>query len=541
MNPEKTAVIYCRVSTVRQAEDELPIQSQRQRCEDKAHSLDATVLRVYSDEGLSGQSGDRPAFQQAILYCETHNPTYFITWSTSRFARNRLDAQLYKRRLSKSGVTLVYAGMEIDRDSDGGWLTEGILELFDEFTSKQIAADTRRSMIKAAQGGYWCGGHPPFGYRSVPALDDPKRRRLEIVPEEAVIVRRMFALRAQGIGAKSLAMTLNGEGLTNRRHPWNKACVLALLRNPALTGQLVFGRMVRMDGERRRVPPENWIVVPSHLPIIDRALWDTVQRMLDADAVNTQPNRDTVSHGSPHSTYLFTGLLRCGRCGASLQIETAKGRNRRYHYYNCRDAQRKGECPPRRIPARELDAWLLDIVCSDLFTPHLLRQTVQDLQDIAGRWHTEREERRKAVEGRLAEVKRRNNKLYEVLEALGRDAPNLGDLAQRLRENHAQIKKLEAQLITMDAEEAPTVDIADEALMDVAALLVATLKEGYNPAQTRALFADFIEKIIVESASVRIEYDPRRLIGILPTAGGHVVPSDLNWLPGADSNHGPSD
>ncbi len=128
-----------------------------------------------------------------------------------------------------------------------------------------------------------------------------------------------------------------------------------------------------------------------------------------------------------------------------------------------------------------------------------------------------------------------------MLEALGRDAPNLGDLAQRLRENHAQIKKLEVQLITIDAEEAPTVDIADEDLMDVAALLVATLKEGYNPARTRTLFADFIEKIIVESASVRIEYDPRRLIGILPTAGGHVVPSDLNWLPGADSNHGPSD
>ncbi|HAS51559.1 MAG TPA: hypothetical protein DCS21_07375, partial [Gammaproteobacteria bacterium] len=173
MNDDKTAVIYCRVSTVRQADEELPLQSQQQRCEDKARNLDATVLRVYADEGLSGQSDSRPAFQQAILYCETHSPTYLITWSTSRFARNRLDAQLYKRRLSKAGTTLVYAAMDIDRETDGGWLTEGILELFDEFTSKQISADTRRSMIKAAQCGYWCGGHPPFGYQSVPATDDP--------------------------------------------------------------------------------------------------------------------------------------------------------------------------------------------------------------------------------------------------------------------------------------------------------------------------------------------------------------------------------
>lgn len=86
---DPTAVLYCRVSTVRQAEEELPIASQRERCEDKARALGAVVLRVYCDEGLSGQSDDRPAFQAAILYCEAHSPTYLITWSTSRFARNR--------------------------------------------------------------------------------------------------------------------------------------------------------------------------------------------------------------------------------------------------------------------------------------------------------------------------------------------------------------------------------------------------------------------------------------------------------------------
>ena len=538
---EKTAVIYCRVSTARQAEEELPIQSQQQRCEDKARALDATVLRVYSDEGLSGQSGDRPAFQQAILYCETHNPTYFVTWSTSRFARNRLDAQLYKRRLSQSSVTLVYAGMEIDRDTDGGWLTEGILELFDEFTSKQIAADTRRSMIKAAQGGYWCGGHPPFGYRSVPAVDDPRRRRLDILPDEAMIVQRMFALRAQGVGAKPLAMALNQDGHLNRRRPWNKTSVLALLRNPAMIGQLVFGRMVRIDGERRRVAPENWINVPSHLPIIDRALWDTVQRLLDVEAVNTQPALEAVHPGSPRSTYLFTGLLRCGVCGASLQIETAKGRSERYSYYNCRNAQRKGDCPPRRIPARALDHWLLEIVCADLFTPYHLRQTIQDMQEMAGRWHHERAERRKAVESRWQDLKRRNSKLYDVLEELGRDAPHLGDLAQRLRENNTQMKTLERQLIEIDGETPPQMEVADEDLQAVAQQLVATLRNGYNPAQTRALFAEFIEKIVVESASVRIEYDSHRLIGTLTDVSGTTVHSQACWLPGADSNHGPSD
>lgn len=202
---EITAVLYCRVSTARQAEEELPIASQRERCEDKARALGATVLRVYCDEGLSGQRDDRPAFQAAILYCETHAPTYLITWSTSRFARNRLDAQLYKRRLRRAGTALVYAAMDIDRETDGGFLTEGIMELFDEYIVRQIAADTRRSMIRAAKNGYWGGGSTPYGYRSIIAPDDPKRRRLAIVPEEADIVRRVFELRANGMVAKAIA------------------------------------------------------------------------------------------------------------------------------------------------------------------------------------------------------------------------------------------------------------------------------------------------------------------------------------------------
>jgi DNA invertase Pin-like site-specific DNA recombinase len=523
---DKTAVIYCRVSTARQAEDELPIASQRQRCEERATQLGAEVLRVFADEGISGQHDGRPAFQAAILFCEAHTPTYFITWSTSRFARNRLDAQLYKRRLSKTGTELLFVSMDIDRSSDGGWLTEGVMELFDEFYSRQISADTRRSMMRAAQGGFWAGGCPPFGYRAAPAPEEPRRRRLEGVAEEAATVKRIFQQRAQGQGARAIAVALNADGLMNRQHRWHKSSVLALLRNRAMIGQIVFGRRLRLDGVRRTMPDADCVIVEAHPPLIDRALWETVQRLLDRDALNTTPGEYAVG-GSPISRHFFTGLLKCGRCGAALLIETAKGRSKRYSYYNCRTAQQGGACVTRRLPAREMDDWLVDLLCEDLFTPQNLRGLVSDLQELAGRWHEERQARRLAVEAQRQAVARRNAKLYEVLEELGREAPHLGDLAARLRENNGQLKKFESELVRIDAEQPPQVELFDidaKSLMDA---LVTTIKSDYNPSKARALFASFIKDITVEADSIRIEYDPNRLVK-------QAVPRSLSWLPKPD-------
>ncbi|HRD65737.1 MAG TPA: recombinase family protein [Candidatus Competibacter sp.] len=529
MADEKTAVIYCRVSTAKQADDEVPITGQRERCEDKARSLGAVVLRVYSDEGLSGRTDSRPAFQSAILFCEAHSPSYLITWSTSRFARNRFDAQLYKRRLAKAGTDLVYVSMDIDRNSAAGQLTEGMLELFDDFVSRQIAADTLRSMMRNARSGYWCGGRVPYGYRAVPAVDDPRRKRLEPNRDEFSIVRRAYELRAAGHGARFIAASLNGEGLFNRRRKWNISTILSLLQNDAVIGKMVFGRIQRIDGHRTVMPREDWIVVDAHEPIIDQSLWETVQSMIARDAPLRTDKPGAMYLGSPHSTHVFTGLLRCGRCGASMQIESAKGRSRRYSYYNCRSAQRSASCPTRRIPARELDSWLLDIICGDVLTRENLMTLAQDLRDMAARWHDDRASRRRAVEGQIRDVTRRNRKLYEVLEEFGRNAPNLGDIAFRLRENNDRLKTLQGELSRIDAEEPPHVEIGEQDLDELAALLAETVKSEHNAAKTRAFLAGFIERIVVDADVIKIEYAPASLFT-------DVFHSETKWRPEQELN-----
>ena len=75
------AVVYGRVSTVRQADEGLPVESQIEQCLAKAASLDAEVIAIFKDEGISGRTAKRPAFQQAIALCSDQSIDYFIVWS----------------------------------------------------------------------------------------------------------------------------------------------------------------------------------------------------------------------------------------------------------------------------------------------------------------------------------------------------------------------------------------------------------------------------------------------------------------------------
>ncbi|UUZ68043.1 recombinase family protein [Polaromonas sp. P2-4] len=120
----KRAIIYARVSSKRQADDGLPIESQLERCRAKAEALGAEVVREFVDGGISGATDKRPAFQEAINFCSLMNVDYFITWSSSRFARNLMDAGRYKLVLQTYRTRLTYVSSDVDVTTDDGWLMD---------------------------------------------------------------------------------------------------------------------------------------------------------------------------------------------------------------------------------------------------------------------------------------------------------------------------------------------------------------------------------------------------------------------------------
>ena len=457
----------------------------------------------------------RPAFQAALQFCNLERPDFFIVWSTSRFARNKLDSALTKRDLRKDGTRVVYVSVDIDSETDAGWLVESMSEIFDEMTSRTISKDTKRSMTSNARNGYWNGGRLPFGYRVAP---DGKRSRLEIDENEAPTVEFIFDSYLSGQGVKAIAMSLNSSGRYKRGQTWTKNTVTALLRNPVVAGFVVFNRTSGAD--RIPIPEDQWITTKSHPALIDYERFERVQQTFGERAPELRG-------GWARGRFVFSGILKCGACGGSMQSESATGRSKTYFYYNCLKALKGSGCENRRIPAEEFDAWMLGELTSRLFTRDRVEQLIADMDLAKKRAVNVTAERRGQLETDLRAHKVRRGNIFDLLEQHGKETPNLPDVTVRLRELNDQIKVMERQLAQLDqlCESPPRPTVPD--VENVTKFLRSIFDRAQDPKKLREFFLGFVDGIVLDGDAATIRYRPDRIIAPEP----NVVQLIRRWLP----------
>lgn len=515
----KRALIYARVSSENQAEEGLSVDSQIDACRRKATELNAAVLAVYRDDGISGTTDARPGFRAAIEHCRAAEPDYLVVWSSSRFARNQRDAIVYKEGLQGSGTRLVYASQGIDLWTDEGWLTDSVQQIFDEAYSRQVAKDTRRSMISAASAGFFMGGRVPYGYQAVPAADDSRRRRLQPVEPEASVVQRIFAMSQSHVGAYTIASTLNAEGLTLRGRPWAKNTILNILQSEVYMGEVIFNRFDRRRGRAR--PADEWTRVQAHEPIVTREQWTAVQGGLAARV----PIEGVVPGNAEHA---FAGLMRCGRCGNALMMATGTGRGGKvYSYYACRGGLQGQLCEAKRLPADKFDAWMLNELMGRVFTVENVAGVIEQLDTAAADWVKHRSKRRAGLVMELRANEARRARIYEVIETHGKDAP-IEDLGPRLRELNEKIALLDRQLVAIEDEPEPVVASVAVTPDEAVAVMRGLVQKCESPRAVRAFVASIVKSIEVGDQAITVEYQPECLIR---DDRGDAVHSVVSWLP----------
>jgi DNA invertase Pin-like site-specific DNA recombinase len=168
MSSAPRAAVYLRVSTGRQAEQDLSIPDQKAQTRAWAAQRGWTVVAEYVEPGASATDDKRPEFQKMIeRACDGENAfDVIVVHSFSRFFRDAFGLEFYVRKLAKHGVRLVSITQELG-DDPAQVMMRQVIALFDEYQSKENAKHVLRAMKENARQGFWNGSCPPLGYRTV--------------------------------------------------------------------------------------------------------------------------------------------------------------------------------------------------------------------------------------------------------------------------------------------------------------------------------------------------------------------------------------
>jgi len=294
--------LYARVSTTRQAENDLSIPDQLRQLREHCKTHNLAVASEYVEPGASATDDRRPVFQQMIADA-TQPPALFdaiLVHSRSRFFRDLFQFLHYERLLKKVAVKIVSITQQTGDDA-AGEMASKLFSLFDEYQSKENAKHTQRAMQENARQGYWNGSVPSFGFRAATSEIVGNRgrhkRRLELDPVEAETVREIYRLYLAGhdgnvMGMKAIATHLNRQGLTMRGRPWRIQKVNRLLADSLYAGSFYFNR--RDSRTHKERPQPEWIAVAVPA-IIDAGAFERVAKRRAMSNPNASPPRATSS------------------------------------------------------------------------------------------------------------------------------------------------------------------------------------------------------------------------------------------------------
>lgn len=231
----KRAVIYVRVSTEEQV-DGFGLDVQKARCQAFAESQGYQVVDTIEDGGFSGSNTNRPGLQRVLEMAANREMDVVLVYKFDRLSRSVADAlTLVDKGLTAYGVALRSVSEPVNTSDEMGRFFFTLLSSFAELERGTITKRTLDGRMEKASGGGFAGGTAPLGYRR------NKEGGLEIDPEEALVVKHIFDLRAQGMGFKLIAKTLTQEGVkTKRGGQWHPVTVRTILENVKYRGMVEY-------------------------------------------------------------------------------------------------------------------------------------------------------------------------------------------------------------------------------------------------------------------------------------------------------------
>ncbi|HEV2563442.1 MAG TPA: recombinase family protein [Rhizomicrobium sp.] len=536
----KRVAVYARVSTTRQAENDISIPDQLAQARKYCNSRNWHVIREFVDPGASARDDKRPEFQRLMdAACVDPSPfDVILVHSISRFFRDVAGYTFWKRKLEKHGVSLVSITQSFGEGTSANF-AETVLAAADQYHSEETAKHVTRTMLENARQGFWNGSQAPFGYRTIDAEKRGQKikKRLEIEEREAGTVRQIFKLFLEGdktqgpMGVKEISSWLNRNGFRNRSgNPFYTSIVYAALTRSAYSGVYYFNTH---DSRTRRARPKTEWVAVQVPPIISEADFNCVQARLRARRPSMTPPRTS------NSEVLLTGLARCDSCGSAMMLRTGKGKGGYYRYYACSANRLKGASTCKRpiaVREDELDRLIISALADTLLTPErlatLLGEAIRHRRSTTSQNRT----RKTALEKQRKEI---DTQIERLITAVAEGTlPDMGPLRARVDEltgNRDECARLLAGLDTEIPELRQT--LSRQQAVSVAGALKRKLLDAPRPLQKRYV-QGLVSEIVIDGEKATISGPPLALAAAVtaPDKLGEVRSFVREWRARRDSN-----
>lgn len=331
---------------------------------------------VRIDDGFTGSNFERPDFKKMIEDVKKGRTDCIIVKDLSRFGRNYLDAGEYIEKIFPFlGVRFIAVNDNYDSLAGKNASDDLIIpfkNLINEAYCRDISVKVRTQLEIKRKSGQYIGAFAVYGYMK----DEADKNRLVVDEYAADVVRDIFKWKLEGMSPQDIAVRLNQSGIlspmeykkslgmkfatsfkANPQAVWSANAVLRILKNPVYIGVLTQGKETTPSYKvRKRVtkPEDEWTVIPdSHEAIIRREDFDSVQKVLSLDT-RRSPEDSNVQ--------LFSGMVFCGECGASMVRKTVPSGNKKYVYYVCSAHKQDKSCSSHGIRDAALEEVVLETV-----------------------------------------------------------------------------------------------------------------------------------------------------------------------------------
>ncbi|WP_207515048.1 recombinase family protein [Longitalea luteola] len=379
---ERIAVVYTRVSTKEQYENNLSLDFQRATIEDYAKRHNFKTIEYFGGTFESAQTDGRKEFQRMLTFVKKNKKvTHILVYLLDRFSRTGGEAiKVAKDLREKYGVSILAVTQPIDTSNPGGVFQQNMQLLFSEYDNMLRRQRAMAGIKEKLERGIWCI-KPPMGYT---VIKENGVRKI-VVDETGKKLRKAFQWKAQGMKNEAILEKLRAMGVLIYKQKLSQ-----IFSNPFYCG-IISNQML-----------EGKLVEGTHEKLI------TYELFLQVNDIRKQAKGKfgTTHNQTENELIPLKAFMRCHKCGSGYTGYVVKAKN--LYYYKCRTTGCK--CNKRaELVNRHFEAFLSQYSIK----PELVEPFLYQAYHLFDKIHGSSLEQEKSLKTNLTDVQKKIDTIEE--------------------------------------------------------------------------------------------------------------------------------